>query len=104
MIERYHIVAVPIMGILLIVLGIDLSMPMFVTRSQLNRLDGHRDTAYTDVKSVSSTDTWHGIGSTSYSEKASLVFRLRGRDQEFRLSENIGDKVYDEQYEYLSDA
>ncbi len=81
--------------------GIWLSLPMFVFRSDLTRIYGRLDTAYLNIATVSNTHERYGISNTSYSQKATLAFSIRGHEQIYSIKKNIGDNYVDEDYNHI---
>lgn len=90
-----------VLAIILFAYGIWLSRPMFVSGSDLTRISGKLDTAYINITTVSSTSDNQGIRNTSYSQKATLTFKILGHNETYSIAKNIGDRDEDEAYNQI---
>jgi hypothetical protein len=88
-------------AMMLFAVGIWLSLPMFIRKSDLTPITGKLDTAYLNIATVSSTRERYGVSNTSYSQKATLTFRIRGYEQIYSIEKNIGDRSDDETYDQI---
>ena len=82
-------------AMMLFAVGIWLSLPMFIRKSDLTPITGKLDTAYLNIATVSSTHERYGVSNTSYSQKATLTFMIKGYEQIYSIEKNIGDRFDD---------